>query len=114
MSAEAQVLAPIEQSPEVRAEIKRIIARHLCEEEHLFFTRHFFKARENLKFRVNWHHAFISDVIDRIIRGELKNVIFNLSPGGSKTEMVVVNLIARGLALNPWCRFLHLSYSDDL
>jgi predicted phage terminase large subunit-like protein len=28
--------------------------------------------------------------------------------------LVVINFIAKGLALNPWSRFLHLSYSDDL
>lgn len=31
----------------------------------------------------------------------------------SKTELVAINLIARGLALNPRARFLHISYSDD-
>jgi predicted phage terminase large subunit-like protein len=30
------------------------------------------------------------------------------------TEMVGINLMARGLAINPRCRFLYLSYSDDL
>ncbi len=35
-------------------------------------------------------------------------------PGGTKTETFVVNFIARGLALNPRARFLHLSGSDSL
>lgn len=85
-----------------------------AERDHLFFTRYFFKHRQNIKFRVNWHHRLIGDVLQDVMEGKVKNVIFNVSPGSSKTEEVVINLIARGLALNPRSRFLHLSYSDDL
>lgn len=67
-----------------------------------------------MDFLINWHHRLISDVIQDVIECRRKNVVINVSPGSSKTELVVINLIARGLALNPWCRFLHLSYSDDL
>lgn len=89
-------------------------AKLRCEREHLFFTRYFFKQRQNIKFIVNWHHQLIADTIQGIIDGTIKNVIINVAPGSSKTEIVVVNLIARGLAINPHSRFLHLSYSDDL
>jgi len=82
--------------------------------DHLFFTRKFFFHRQSIKFRVNWHHHYIADTIEKVIRCEIQNVVITVSPGSSKTEEVVINLIARGLAVNPWCRFLHLSYSDDL
>src|ERR1700758_3650381 len=85
-----------------------------CEKDHLFFSRYFFKHRQGIKFRINWHHALIADVVERVIAGELKNVVINVPPGSSKTELVAINLIARGLALNPRARFLHISYSDDL
>lgn len=94
--------------------LERAIIRAECERDHLFFSRYFFKAREGIKFRVNWHHHLIADTVQRVIDGELKNVVINVSPGSSKTELVVINLIARGLALNPRARFLHISYSDDL
>lgn len=90
------------------------VANIKCEADHLFFTRYFFKARNNLRFRVNWHHRLIADIVDDIIAGRRKNVIINVSPGSSKTELVVINFIARGLALNPRARFLHLSGSDSL
>jgi predicted phage terminase large subunit-like protein len=90
------------------------VAKAKCEAEHLFFTRFFFKARQNIKFRVNWHHDLVSDSIDELINGEIENLLINVSPGASKTELVVVNLMARGLALNPWSRFLHLSGSEVL
>jgi len=89
-------------------------ARHLCESEHLFFSRYFFKARQGLKFIVNWHHQLIADTIDDVIAGRKKNVVIEVAPGSSKTELVVINLIARGLAINPRARFLHLSGSDTL
>ncbi|VVD29171.1 phage terminase large subunit [Paraburkholderia dioscoreae] len=95
-------------------EVERLAIKELCESDHLFFSRYFFKHRQGIKFRVNWHHALIADAVERVIRGELKNVVINVPPGSSKTELVAINLIARGLALNPRARFLHISYSDDL
>lgn len=78
------------------------------------FTRVFFKNRQGIKFRINWHHHLICSVVEDVIRGRRKNVVINVPPGSSKTELVAINLIARGLAINPKARFLHISYSDDL
>lgn len=85
-----------------------------CERNHLEFTKVFFKHRQGIDFLVNWHHRYICDIVQQVIDGELKNVVINVPPGSSKTEIVSINLIARGLALNPRARFLHISYSDDL
>ncbi len=90
------------------------LARLKCEQDHLYFSRYFFKARQGIKFIVNWHHQLISDIVDDVIAGRKKNVVIQVSPGSSKTELVVINLIARGLAINPRARFLHLSGSDTL
>lgn len=90
------------------------VAKAKCTASHLFFSRFFFKARQNIRFRVNWHHQLVADSIDRLIRGEIDNLLINVSPGSSKTELVVVNLIARGLAINHHARFLHLSGSEAL
>jgi predicted phage terminase large subunit-like protein len=110
-SKSSNVLLPsLEQ---IRAEKRRRLRLKL-ESDHLEFTKHFFKIRQGIDFRVNWHHVLIADTLEKVIRGEIKNVIFNVSPGSSKTEEVVINFIARGLALNARARFLHISYSDDL
>ncbi len=85
-----------------------------CELDHLFFTRYFFKQRQGIKFLVNWHHKIISEALQRVIDGKCKNLVINVPPGSSKTEMAVINLIARGLTINPWARFLHISSGDDL
>ncbi|KVE08371.1 phage terminase large subunit [Burkholderia anthina] len=94
--------------------VERAVLKAKCERDHLFFSRYFFKHRQAIKFRVNWHHVLIADTVQRVIDGTLKNVVINVPPGSSKTELVAINLIARGLALNPRARFLHISYSDDL
>ena len=94
--------------------IYREVLRQECERDHLMFTRVFFKHRQGLKFRVNWHHQLLAEEIEAVIRGETRNLVVNVPPGSSKTEMVAINLMARGLALNPLARFLHISYSDDL
>lgn len=96
------------------SDLKKDLIRYRCETEHLYFVRYFFKARQSMKFRVNWHHEWIADTIDKVISGEYKNVIITVPPGSSKTEIVAISLMARGLAINPWCRFLHLSGSDTL
>lgn len=85
-----------------------------CEESHLFFSRWFFKERQAIKFKVNWHHRLLCAALERVMAGEIKNIVINVPPGSSKTELAVINFIARGLALNPWARFLHISSGDDL
>lgn len=97
-----------------RREADQLVRRELCETDHLAFTRYFFKHRQANKFRVNWHHKVIADAIEDVLSGKTKRLLINVAPGSSKTELVVVNLMARGLARNPRARFLHLSYSDDL
>lgn len=88
--------------------------RERCERDHLEFTKVFFRHRQGIDFLVNWHHRYICDIVQQVIDGRLKNVVINVPPGSSKTEIVSINLIARGLAINPRARFLHISYSDDL
>jgi predicted phage terminase large subunit-like protein len=79
-----------------------------------FFTRYFFKKKFNTKFIVSEHHAIIIDVLEKIVKGELKRVIFNMPPRYGKTELIVKNFIAWCLTLNDSAKFIHLSYSDSL
>lgn len=90
------------------------IIRAALREDHLFHARYFFRIREGVKFRLNWHHRAIADGLERVIQGKTKRLIINVPPGSSKTELAVINLISRGLCINPRARFLHLSYSSEL
>lgn len=101
-------------NPNIDSIVERAVIKAKCEKDHLFFTRYFFKHRQSIKFRVNWHHKLICAVVEDLIRIPGVNYVINVPPGSSKTELVAINLIARGLALNHRARFLHISYSDDL
>jgi hypothetical protein len=85
-----------------------------CLQSQLFFTRYFYKKRHGRKFVVNEHHQIICDALDKVLRGELTRLIINIAPRYSKTELAVKNFIARGLALNPAAKFIHLTYAAKL
>ena len=80
----------------------------------LFFTRYFFKKNYNKSFVVNKHHELICQALEKVYTGETKKLIINIAPRYGKTELAVKNFIAKGFALNPKARFLHVSYSQDL
>src|SRR5574344_2094986 len=85
-----------------------------CEESPEYFTRYLFKQRMGSKMLIAPHHKVIFNTLSRVISGEITRLIINVPPGFSKTELATINMIARGLALNPRARFLHLSYSHNL
>lgn len=85
-----------------------------CEEDAEYFSRYFFKQRMGSKMLIAPHHRVIFHTLERVLRGEITRLIINVPPGYSKTELATINTIARGLALNPRARFLHLSYSHNL
>ena len=90
------------------------IVRAECYISLEYFTRYFFKKKFGKKFIMNEHHYVIIDTLEKVARGELKRVIFNIAPRYSKTELIVKNFIAWCLALNAAAKFIHLSYSDQL
>jgi len=102
------------------AEQARIFARKIeCEEDGLYFNRFFFKQRFGMKLIVGRHHPVIQAALDRTMLPPddpdyISRLIINVSPGYTKTELCSINYMARGLAINPMARFLHLSYSDKL
>lgn len=78
------------------------------------FVRYFFKSQKGSKFVFSWHHAKICDELMRLHRGEITNLIINMPPRYSKTELVVKMFSAWCMAINPRSEFIHLSYSDPL
>lgn len=93
---------------------ERRMLKFMFERDGLLFMRYFFKLRENTKMLLNWHHYVIEFALQAVIDGHINRLIINISPGYTKTEIAVLNFIARGLALNPRAKFIHTSYSADL
>lgn len=102
------------------AENSFTIARKVeCEEDGLYFFRYFFKQRFGSKAIIGDHHRAIQSALDRTLLPPnhpdyISRLIINVPPGYTKTELASISYMARGLALNPMARFLHLSYSDAL
>lgn len=85
-----------------------------CEQNSLYFARYFFKNRIGSKMIINGHHEVIQKTLDKVVSGEIPRLIINIPPGYTKTELASINFMARGLALNPRAKFMHLSYSHNL
>lgn len=94
--------------------LDRLAARLVLEDSLLDFTKHFFRARFGAPFIENWHHGAICEHLEAVEMGQIRNLIINIPPGGTKTELVSINWPARSIARNPLSRFLALSYADEL
>lgn len=99
-------------SSEEIAELKVIKYRVLS--KTIDFARYFNKKLSGKKYIVGKHHDRISEALDRVYNGECKRLIINIAPRYGKTQLAVKYFIAKGLAMNPASRYIHLSYSDDL
>lgn len=83
------------------------------ESSQLAFTRFFFRAR-NERFVVSKHHVILEEALSRVERGKTKNLLITIPPRYGKTQIAVIDWMARCIAMNPRAKFIHLSYSDDL
>lgn len=78
------------------------------------YTKAMFKAQYHRSFIVAEHHKKMFSVLQDVVDGNCKRLIINIAPRYGKTELVIKSFISWCFALNPKCRFLHLSYSDIL
>jgi len=90
------------------------LIRAKCFQSFDFQTRYFFKVMHGRKFVMNWHHSELFETFEKVMSGEIKNLIVNMPPRYTKTEIGVKNFISHVLAMNPAAKFIHLSYSDSL
>lgn len=78
------------------------------------FARWAYRQTAGSDLIVGPHHIAMQDTLQRVMDGEIRRLIINVPPGYTKTLFATQYMIARGLALNPKARFLHLSYSHSL
>lgn len=78
------------------------------------YTKAMFKAQYHRSFIVAEHHKKMFAALQDVVDGKCKRLIINIAPRYGKTELVIKSFISWCFALNPKCRFLHLSYSDLL
>lgn len=101
-----------------RIDIKKIDAKELLRLEMLSslekYTKAMFKAQYHRSFAMNYHHKMIFEALQDVVDGKCNRLIINMPPRYSKTETVIKAFTSWCFALNPRCKFLHLSYSDLL
>lgn len=78
------------------------------------YTRAMFKVQYKRSFIVAEHHAKIFQALQDVVDGKCNRLIINIAPRYGKTELVIKAFTSWCFALNPKCKFLHLSYSDML
>ena len=78
------------------------------------FTCKMFEYMNKTPYIVGRHHNMIFEMLDKVVKGEVKKLIINIAPRYGKTLLCSQMFIAYGLALNTEAKFLHLSYSGSL
>lgn len=78
------------------------------------YTKAMFLAQYRRSFIVSDHHKRIFAALQDVVDGKCKRLMINMPPRYGKTETVIKSFASWCYALNPVCRFLHLSYSDML
>lgn len=78
------------------------------------FTPFALELLEGRIYELSEHQKLICETLDKVISGEITRLIINIPPGFAKTAIGVWSFVARGFAINPASKFLHVSYSDTL
>lgn len=96
--------------------LEELIRQHrlLCSSSVLDFTCKMFEMMNHTPYLVGEHHKQICAALDEVVRGETNRLIINIAPRYGKTLLVSQMFIAYCLALYPYSKFLHLSYSGSL
>lgn len=90
------------------------IEKRLLELSLIDYVEWAFFKKTKREFVVNNHHVEICNALEKVVKGEILNLIINIAPRYSKTEIAVKSFVEWCLAKNSRCKFIHLSYSDML
>lgn len=97
-----------------RNEVLAMAHRQLMTSSLRRFTNEVFLYVHKTPFIFGRHHEIICDALDDVVAGNCRKLIINIAPRYGKTELVSKMFMAYGFALNPKCKFIHLSYSASL
>lgn len=76
--------------------------------------RIWFNLMQGQKFLGNWHLSYICHSLEEVMIGKRQNVIFNVAPGSSKTEIFSIHMPPYAMLKSKKVRNLNLSFSDGL
>lgn len=84
------------------------------EQGPLAFTALWFNITQGDSFKTNWHHHYFDWAARKVLNREVKSLIVNIPPGGTKTEFWSVHFPVFCMTQYPRVRILNTSYSKDL
>lgn len=75
---------------------QRLVVKERSERTFLNFTRIWFEMIQGDKMLVNWHHRYIANEVDKVVRhgSSSTNLAIAIPPGGTKTEFISIHLPA--------------------
>jgi len=116
MYQELKRLSPEERSfIRYQAEQARSLRRKQQAEDGLLsYIRWIFQEVHRSPFYVNFHHEMMSEYLEAVANGQIKNLIINIPPRYGKTEEAVIGFNSWCFARNPTCNFIHTSYAEKL
>lgn len=79
-----------------------------------FYARWMFLANKRRTWQRALHHAIVCQVLEDVFYGRRRNVIINIAPRYSKTELAVVNFVSWAMGKVPDAEFIHTSYGSPL
>lgn len=88
--------------------------RQLLSGSFMQFVTKMFQFTHGTPYIVGEHHRIIASALEDVVKGQCTKLIINIAPRYGKTQIVSQLFPAYGFALNPKCRFIHLSYSGGL
>lgn len=97
---------------------KKHAVKLISERSFMKFVQAWFQISQGQKFMCNWHHIYMCEIAEQMVRRERGNTIINIPPGGTKTEIWSIFFPAwthiQDIAKSDRQRYLNLSYADSL
>lgn len=84
------------------------------EQGPLAFTALWYNLLNGDTFKCNWHHHYFDWAARKMFDGEVKSLIVNLPPGGTKTEFWSIHIPAYAMTKYSRTRILNACYSKSL
>lgn len=96
-----------------KRELIDYLTRRRTERSLLEYVKYKFKMQKKV-FLVSEHHIILCMAMEDVFFGKIKNLVVNIAPRYSKTEIIVKSFVEWSHARIRDCKFIHLTYSDRL
>ena len=90
------------------------IDKTLCKRDFYFFCEWIFENIYKIPFDDNWHFKVLCQFMQEVFERKISRLVINIPPKYGKTEFIVILFTMWSYINNPYCNFIHVSYSASL